>query len=299
MDRRGDASYRHGGLNPPKTNTAFRIALRLCVVATGLLLGTRALAHGTSHERIEAATRAIAEKPDDGAPYLRRAQLHLEHGDCEACLLDLAEAERRQTQDIGAGLLRGRALAAGGRFAEAKVTLDVFLAAHPEHAVALMQRARALGALERKAEAAEDFVRAMSLTPQPEPDQVFELADFLCRANREADALVAIDRALKATPGVPSLVERAVKIEIARGNFDGALRRTAEAIEMVKVKEPLMARRASLLAQAGRIAESVAAWRELHARLAAMPQVERGSHAMASLAVRTRHALAALSGAQP
>lgn len=299
MDRLGDASYRGGGLNPPRTNTAFRIALRLCAIATGLTFRTQALAHGTSHELIEAATRAIAEKPDDAAPYLRRAQFHLEHGDSAACLLDLAEAERRQTQDLGAGLIRGRALAAGGRFAEAKVTLDVFLAAHPDHAAALMQRARALGALERKAEAAEDFVRAMSLTPQPEPDHVFELADFLCRANREADALAAIDLGLKATPGVPSLIERAVKIEIARGNFDGALRRTGDAIEMAKVKEPLMARRAALLAQAGRIAESVAAWRELHARLAALPQVERGSHAMSSLAVRTQHALAALTETQP
>ena len=258
-----------------------------------------ALAHGTAHELIEAASRAITEKPDAAAPYLRRAALHLEHGDCHACLLDVAEAERRQTLDIGAGLLRGRALAAGGRFAEAKVTLDVFLSAHPDHAAALMARARALGALERKTEAADDFVRAMALTPQPEPDHVFELADFLCRANREADALAAIDRALKATPGVPSLVERAVKIEITRGNFDGALRRIGEAMESVKVKEPLMARRAALFAQAGRIADSIGAWRELQVRLAAMPQAERDSHAMSSLAVRTRHALAALTGAQP
>ena len=263
------------------------------------MLGASAFAHGTAHELIETATRAIAEKPDDAAPYLRRAALHLEHGDCNACLLDVAEAERRQTQDIGAGLLRGRALAARGRFAEAKAVLDIFLAAHPDHAAALMQRARALGALERKAEAAEDFMRAMALTPQPEPDHVFELADFLCRANREADALAAIDRALKATPGVPSLVERAVKIETGLGNFDGAVRRIGEAMQAAKVKEPLMARRAGLLAQAGRIAESVAAWRELQARFAAMPQAARDSHAMSTLAVRAHHALAALTGARP
>jgi tetratricopeptide (TPR) repeat protein len=263
------------------------------------LLGASALAHGTSHELIEAASLAIAEKPEDAARYLRRAQLHLEHGDCNACLLDLADAERRQTEDLGAGLLRGRALAAGGRFAEAKVTLDIFLAAHPDHAAALMQRARALGALERNAEAAEDFVRAMALTPHPEPDHVFELADLLCRAGRHADALAAIDRALKATPGVPSLVERAVKIETACGNFDGAVRRIADAMQSVDVKEPLMARRATLLAQAGRIAESVAAWRELQLRIAAMPEAARDSHAMSSLALRTRHALAALSEAQP
>lgn len=257
------------------------------------------LAHGTSHELIEAATRAIAEKPGDAALYLRRATLHLEHGDLKDCLSDVDEAERRQTQDLGAALVRARALAAGGRFEEAKSALDRFINTRPEHATALMERARVLGALEQKYEAADDFVRAMSHVPQPEPDHVFELVSFLCRAGREADALAAIDKALKATPGLASLIERAVRIETALGNYDGALRRIGGAMQTVKVKEPLMARRAGLLAQAGRISESIAVWRELQMRLAAMPESERGSHAMSSLAVRTRQALAALSGAQP
>ena len=90
-----------------------------------------------------------------------------------------------------------------------------------------------------------------------------------------------------------------MRIETGLGNYDGALRRIGDAMQTAKVKEPLMARRAGLLAQAGRISESIAAWRELQARVAAMPEAERGSHAMSSLAVRTRQALAALSSAQP
>lgn len=299
MDNDGETPYRGSGLNPRRTRTLFHVASLLCAAIVSLLPGASALAHGTSHERIEAATRALAEKPGDAALYLQRANLHLEHGDLKACLLDVDEAERRQAQDIGAGLLRARAFAACGRFADAKAVLDVFLKTHPDHAAALMQRARALGALERNAEAADDFVRAMSLMSQPEPDHVFEVADLLCRAGRAPEALAAIDRALKATPGVPSFVERAVKIETVLGNYEGALRRIGEAMQGAQVKEPLMARRAALLAQAGRIADSIAAWRELQARLAAMPPAERDSHAMSTLAVRIRRALAALSGAQP
>ena len=264
-----------------------------------MLLGASALGHGTSHELIDAATRAIAEKPEDAARYLRRAKLHLEHGDLNACLSDVAEAERRQGQEIGAALVRGRAFAAGGRFEEAREVLDRIIETHPDHAGALMDRARVLRALGKKEEAAEEFARAMSRVPQPEPDQVFELAAFLCVAGREAEALAAIDKALKATPGVPSLVECAVKIEMDRKNFDAALRRIDDAIRAVKTKEPLMARRAAVLAQAGRIAESLAAWKELQMRLAALAGAERESHAMASLSERTRHAIGALTSLHP
>ncbi len=256
-------------------------------------------AHGTSHERIESASREIASRPDDASLYLRRGILQLEYGDWRACLLDVDEAERRQTQDLGAGFVRARAQAAGGFFADANASLDKFLAVHPAHAGALIQRARVFGALGKKAEAAEEFVRAMSHVSQPEPDQVFELAALLCAAGREADALAAIDRTLKATPGVPSLVECGVRIEMGLGNFDGALRRIAEAISAATIKEPLMARRAAVLAQAGRVTDSLAAWRELQARLAALPAVQRESHAMSSLSERARHAIGALTALHP
>lgn len=263
------------------------------------MLDASALAHGTGHELIEAATRAIAEKPEDAVPYLRRAFLHLEHGDWNTCLLDVAEAERRQTQDIGAGLLRGRALAAGGRFVEAKAVLDTFVASHPEHAPALMQRARVLGAMDRKAEAADEFFRAMSHLEQPEPDHVFELVSFLRAAGRDSDALAAIDKALGRMRGLQSLVDRAVEIEMKLGHHDAALRRMDEAIQQASAKEPLLAKRASLLARAGRTRESLAEWKAIQERILAMPAAERGSHAMSRLLEQARHATSALASIPP
>lgn len=278
----------------PRRFHRFRRAAFLLALLPGILHG-----HGTSHELIEAASRQIAAQPDNAALYLRRAALHLEHGDWLACLRDADEAERRQTDDLGVGLLRGRALAASGQYAEAKVVLDSFVAEHPTHAAGWMERARVRGALGMKAEAADDFTRGLSLVPQPEPDHVFELAAFLCRAGREEKAIATLDAALRSTPGQPALLERAVQIETGLGHFDAALRRLDRAIGSAAVKEPLMARRAAVLAQAGRIRESASAWRELHASLAALPPAERGSHAMSVLARQTRDALTALGGIAP
>ena len=55
-----------------------------------------------------------------------------------------------------------------------------------------------------------------------------------------------------------------------------------------------MAKRAALLAQAGRRAEARAAWQALIDHLAALPNLERGSHAMSILAEQAREALGPL-----
>jgi hypothetical protein len=61
-----------------------------------------------------------------------------------------------------------------------------------------------------------------------------------------------------------------------------------------------MARRAAVLAQAGRIEESQAAWKELEKHLASLPDQERTSRAMTNLAEEARQALASLeSKAKP
>lgn len=291
--------YRGLALTPLKTRQRCLMNWILYATVAFALPQSEVFAHGTSHELIESASREIALEPDDASLYLRRAVLHLDHGDWRACLLDVDEAERRQTHEDGAGLLRARALSAGSRFEEANITLEKVLAARPEYAPAKMEYARVLRVLGRKEQAADEFARAIAHVLRPEPDQVFELAAFLCAVGREADALVAIDKALQTTPGVPWLVECAVKIEMDRRNYDGALRRIEEAILAVKIKEPLMARRASVLAQSGRFPESLSAWKDLQARLAALPDAERESHAMASLSERTRHAIGALTSLHP
>jgi hypothetical protein len=55
-----------------------------------------------------------------------------------------------------------------------------------------------------------------------------------------------------------------------------------------------MARRCSILAQAGRIKESRAAWIALFERIQALPNLERGAHAMQLIAEQATQAITAL-----
>lgn len=296
MDKWPKARYRLGGLNPPKTIFPPALLPRLSACAWLLLLPVAAgWAHGSDHELIAEASRAIAAQPDDATRYLHRAFLQLEHGDWKAAVLDAGEAERRRPGDADAALLRGRSLQAGGMLAEARAVLDRLAAAHPESAAVGGQRARVLAALGETNAAADEYARALALVPRPEPDQLFELTDLLARAGRHAEALAALDRSMVQTGALPVLVDRAVELEMTLGRPEAALRRMDAVIVAARVPEPLLAKRAALLARAGRTPESLAAWQELQQRLLALPEPRRSTAAMLRLLEQARQATGALA----
>lgn len=94
---------------------------------------------------------------------------------------------------------------------------------------------------------------------------------------------------------IPSLQLKVLEVEVAAGRCDSALSRLDAMQRSAPRPEPWMEKRASILAQAGRPAESRAAWQALVSHLRSLPANERDSHAMARLAERARQALAALA----
>lgn len=267
----------------------------LLIVGTMFLLAVETRGHGTYHELVTALDAEISAHPDDAALYTRRAFIHLEHGDWQACLIDAERAERCAAATPSIILLRGRALAAGGQHQAALGVFSDHLKCHPSDAAVLMERARTRSALKQHAEAADDFSAAMRQIAKPEPDAVYEHVALLCAVGRKADALAVLDAALLKAPALTTLVNRAVALELELGKPVAAASRVASLIPDARIKEPLMAKHAALLAQAGATEESLSVWRALQSRLAAMPPLQRGSHAMSKLAGQAANAIAALT----
>ena len=116
-----------------------------------------------------------------------------------------------------------------------------------------------------------------------------------CAAGLAGEAVQVLAAGIEKLGPIPSLALRAMEVEIATKNFDAALTRVEALRKSAPRPEPWMARRASVLAQAGRIEDSRAAWQALVEHLAALPNLERGSHAMSKLAEDARQALASLA----
>jgi tetratricopeptide (TPR) repeat protein len=85
--------------------------------------------------------------------------------DLEGALVPLGRAEDLDSGDPWPPLLRSEALEKLGRAADALLASDVSVSRAPEAAVVYERRARVLARLDRFAEAAKDFERAVALDP--------------------------------------------------------------------------------------------------------------------------------------
>lgn len=264
-------------------------------VALLFLLPLTARAHGTFHEMMDELQGDLDKRPKDTALIIRRAALQVEHEDWQAAMVDLELASRLGAEESGLVLLRGRALAAGKQWAQAKAALDDFIATHNNIALAFTERARVHRALGDSQASLNDYRSALKLTPQPEPDLIIEVADEMAKQDLGEDALAAINQGIVTMGNVPQLVLKALDLELAAKRYDDALKRIDVMSKLMPRPEPWVARRASVLAQAGRTEESIATWRELHAHIVALPNLERGSHAMCQLMDQALNAIASLT----
>lgn len=273
------------------------VSIQLVSLAAALfLLSPRStFAHGTFHEMMDELQVELTARPNDHALIVRRAFLELEHEDWQAALVDLEKAARLGADEGDLVYLRGRALKAGKQWAAAKVALDEFFATHPANAAAHAERARVLWQLDQKSAALDDFRAAMNLSPRPEPELVNEVAEALHAQALPEESLKVLDDGIQVLGNVPQLVLKAMEYEIAAKRFDAALARVDAMQKMMPRPEPWMARRASVLAQAGRYEDSRAAWKALREHLMALPNLERGSHAMTTLLTQCDDAINALA----
>ena len=90
---------------------------------------------------------------------------------------------------------------------------------------------------------------------------------------------------------IPQLVLKAMDYELAAQRYDDVLKRIDAMQTCAPRPEPWMAKRASILAQAGRADDAQAAWSTLRDHLLALPNLERGSHAMSRLLEEAQTAL--------
>lgn len=257
-----------------------------------------AYAHGDLHERISQITEQLRESPSAGL-FFKRGRLHLEHGEAEAALEDFREVDRLAPGAFETDMPRAEALMLLGKYSAALDVLNHCLDCDPSASRCLVLRARVFGRLGEPDSAIDDFRKALSLVPQPEPDLLLEVSRALSENKQTTAALEILDQGTARLGPLPSLVNAAIEIDFGNGNVDGALRRIDVAQAAAPRPEPWMARRASVLARAGRIAESRTAWQSLLDYISSLPPAERDSHAMCSRVREAREALAALESNPP
>jgi tetratricopeptide (TPR) repeat protein len=247
--------------------------------------------HGAYHDVVERIEAELKKSPDDAALHYKLAEAHAGHEESKACLKEVSEVERLAPGVYPTGYLRGFSLFIGGENERAKAVLDQFLSTHPDHVDALATRGRVLAKMEHPTEAAADLQAAVKASPSPSGELVTELALAFQKLGKPKEASGALDEALKTSRDAPLLLECALKIETAAGMWDAALGRIDGLQKNAPRPEPWMAKRAELLAKAGRADDARAAWAALRDRLISLPSLERGSPQNSQLLSQARQAL--------
>lgn len=274
--------------------------LRLGSLGVFMVLATSPCSgHGGYHQEIQRCDEQIAAEPDNAAHWFRRARLDYLHGDWMRSLKDLETADRLAPGKYPVDLARGQAWMAGDKLPQARKALDTFVKSHPEVAEGFATRARLMMELDEPAAAVADFRQVLVKTNSPEPDLYLETADALVAAKHPREAIETLDAGMKKLGAITSLAGKALAIELSLGSYDLALSRVDALRRSAPRPEPWMAKRAAILAQAGRIENSQAAWIELRQHLLSLPENERGSHSMNVVLNQTRAALDSLSHMEP
>ena len=250
-----------------------------------------AVGHGGFHERMDYLIEELAKTPSDPVLRFELAGLLAQHGDTQLALQSLDKVDALVPGKFPTDLIRGEAFLVARDFSKAKEVLGRQLTSHPETARAWLLRARAERELGQQAASFADYREALKRTSSIQPDVVQELADALAAANRQTEAVEVLNEGIQKLGKIPSLMLRALDLEIEMKDFDAALRRIEQARADAPRPEPWLARRATVLAQAGRSEESRAAWKALIERLDSLPQNERSSRAMTNLRDEAREAL--------
>lgn len=242
-------------------------------------LTTLCSAHGAYHDVVAQITQELEINPEDAGLRFKLACAHQEHGEWTSALVEVEKVERLAPGKHPTGFVQGQALASGGHWLAAKSTLDEFITQQPNHAAALAERAKVLRRLNKLQEALADFRTALE-NAGPGDSSVpwyLQAADAFIANHQVEEAARLLRQGLEKLHENPELLHRSLEVELSAGHFDEALARVIAMEKIGPRREPWMARRAQVLAQAGRLAESHAAWRALRDHLMSLPSLERGT----------------------
>jgi tetratricopeptide (TPR) repeat protein len=201
-------------------------ATRIFIVTLLLQWAATTTAHPGLDVALARLDGMIDANPRVQALYIRRGALLSNHGDFARALADLERAETLGDADAVAfdrGVLAYRM----GNHVAARRHLGRYLAQHPQHAEALMWRARAAREDGDSSAALADFRRYFDVAKAPAPGEWLSAARLLAqRGNTGADAALALlDEALLRCGMVPQLQRYAVELELQRAATANAERR--------------------------------------------------------------------------
>jgi len=260
-------------------------------ILAALLAASLALSDSAAHPMLDTqlarAEAAVAAAPADGRAWHRLGQIHRYRREWAQAETAFARAAAFPGVPATLDLDLGRMRLEAGRADDALFPLGRYVAAHPEDPEGWEARGRALEKMARPAQAAAAYATALSRSASTRP----ALPDTYLHWARAAEAggtpvpeiLAGLDAGTARLQGAIALRIEAIDLAERHGRMDDALARLTALEAGAHRKETWAARRARLLAGAGRTEEARAAWGTVLAALDALSPSRQGTQTLQAL----------------
>ena len=269
-----------------------RAGARAAWFLAAVALASAAGAHPElTHQLADAEARAA--RPEASAEeWWRLADLHRFRREWPAAEAAYARALEMDAAPIGIHLDLARLRLEAGTPAAALGPLARYLERRPDDPEGWSVRGRALTALGRPAEGRTAFAMALARSVSTRaalPDDYLRWARAAEAAGTPLAAILhGLDEGVRRLHGAVSLEVAALELAERKGAIDEALARVALLEASARRKESWAARRARLLAQAGRTEQAKAAWEQVLDAIASLPDTRRGDAAVRALHTEAR-----------
>jgi tetratricopeptide (TPR) repeat protein len=254
-----------------------------------------ASAHDGLDAQIASVTAQIAADATRADLFVRRGELHRAARHWTEALADLDRAASLDPALSSVDLVRARVLLDAGRATDAVDSASRFLEHQPDHAGAVVVRARARARLGLVREADGDFAQALAL--QPLPELYIERARLLSRSGRTGmeRAVQALDEGVARLGPIVTLELEAIGFDVRLKRYDAALARVERAGAQTTRKEEWLARRGAILERAGRADEAREAYQAALTAISTLPSWTQATPASAALRTRLQNDLRRLA----
>ena len=240
-------------------------------------------AHDGLREQIAAISTQIAASPDNVELIVRRAALHRAARHWKEALADLDRAGALAPGSTAIDLVRARVLFDTGDLQGAVDATSRVLGRDSGQVDALIVRGRARSRLGRSRDAVTDLTRALDARPQP--DLYIERARATLGSGRVAidAALSGLDEGIVRLGPIVTLELEALDLELRLERYDSALLRLDRDSAQAQRKESWRVRRAGILEKAGRPGEAREAYLAALAAAEALPAPVQRTPALSAL----------------
>lgn len=276
--------------------------LLLTLVIASCCWPVKASAHPGVHHRIDRIGEEIAARPT-AARYLKRALLHLEHGNLDAAHHDLHAANKVGGQETKEQVLwlSARIAYEKGDFQHALDRLNQLGALRADAASThvLLLRSRALTRLGRASEGLHAMEQALNATVQPSVDLYLEAAELYREAGKPEAALEKLDAGLARHSDSLVLARRAFELERERERWAHALERQQALPQRLHRTPRFLWERATIVEAMGRSSEARALAEQALAELQTYPEQRRTAPAFAALHDQIQELLAGMPPPAP